>query len=68
MIQEEENVIKQGKRPKPKKDDEEESLDFNSDIDGVQKHSKDLRSYEQVDNVEPEQDEEEDHRERRSTS
>jgi DNA-directed RNA polymerase I subunit RPA1 len=69
MIEEEERAITQSKKAK-KKDDDEESEDFNTDIDGVQKRAKDLRSYEQTDEIaeEPAEDEDEDARERRSAS
>lgn len=59
LIEEEEKAIKKGgkkeKKSKSQDDDEDddedegETGDFNTDIDGVQKKAKDLRSYEQVD-------------------
>jgi hypothetical protein len=53
FIEEEENAIKNGKKKPAKKDDDDDDEDneseFNEDIDGVQKKTKEMRSYEQID-------------------
>ena len=69
-IEEEENAIKLGGKKKKQQKDEDadeddieedaDNGDFNVDIDGVQKRAKDLRSYEQGEEVDEAEEEEED--------